>query len=87
MLPFLSPKSVASVISSRKGKHPDMEVKIEHEAAGGEIDPELKTAAEDVLRAIENKSVVDLANALEAIFHIADKEPHEEGEHIEGENE
>lgn len=81
MLPFLDSKKIVSVISARRGKSPDIEVNSEMEAPGQEIDPSLKSAAEDVLRAIDTKSVIDLAKALKSAFDVCDAEPQEEGEH------
>lgn len=69
-LPFLDRKKMSSVISSRRGKSPDIEVNPEVEAPGSEMDPGLKSAAEDLLRAIESKSVIDLAKALKAAIEM-----------------
>jgi len=84
MLPMFEPKKVVSVISARRGK-PDVEVSAEVEAPGSEIDPGLKEAAEDMLRAFQDKSVLGMAMALKAAFECCDAAPHVEGEHIEGE--
>lgn len=65
---------------SKRGK-PDMEANSEVEAPGSDINPGLKSAAEDILRAIESKSPIDLAKAIEAAFNACDSEPHEEGPH------
>ncbi len=82
MLPFLDSKKIVSVIAARKGKS-DMEVKPEVEAVGGEIDPGLKSAAEDIMRAIESKSVIDLASAIKAAFEVCDS--YEDAPQMEGE--
>jgi hypothetical protein len=51
---------------------------------GEGIDADLKVVAEDVLSAIQQKSVVDLAKALKAAFEILEAAPHEEaGEEME----
>lgn len=87
MLPFLEPKKTVSVIMSRRGKSPDVEVNPEVEAPDSEIDSNLKAAAEDMLRALESKSVIDLAKSLKAAFEICDASPHAEGEHTNEEEE
>lgn len=82
MLPMFDKRTIASVIGSRRGKHPDIEINSEVEAPDSNLNPALKAAAEDVLRAIDTKSPIDLAKALKAAFDICDSEPHEEGPHI-----
>lgn len=42
-----------------------------------------KSIAEDIMTAMHNKSSHDLMVALEAFFQECDREPHEEGPHIE----
>lgn len=81
MLPFLEPKKITSVIIARRGK-PDLEASPEVDMSEDSMDPGLKEAAEDVMRAFETKSVTDLAKALKSVFEICDASPHEEGEHI-----
>lgn len=71
-LPFLDRKKMSSVISSRRGRSPDIEVKPEVEAPGSEMDSGLKSAAEDLLRAIESKSVMDVAKALKCAHEICE---------------
>jgi hypothetical protein len=85
-LPMFEKKKASSVILERRGKRP-MEVNMEIAAPGADMDPGLMEAAEDVLRAINEKSPMDLARALLAAFEICDSAPHEEGPHMEGENE
>lgn len=85
MLPFLEPKKIVSVISSRRGKNPDIEVNAEVEAPGQEMDAGLKAAAEDLLRALDTRSAIDLAKAFRAAFEICDAYPHQEGTYKEGE--
>lgn len=68
MLPFLDKKKTVSVIMSKRGKNPDIEVNSEVEAPESDLDPSLKMAAEDILRAIETKSVIDLAKALKSAY-------------------
>lgn len=80
-LPFLDRKKMSSVIASRRGKSPDIEVNPEVEAPGSEMDPGLKSAAEDILRAIESKSVIDLAKAIQSAFEICGSMPQEESDY------
>lgn len=68
MLPFMDRKKIVSTISSRRGKTPDIAMNTEIEAPDSEMDPGLKNAAEDVLRAIETKSPMDLAKALRMVY-------------------
>jgi hypothetical protein len=82
MLPFLQGRKISSIIAERRGKPPGIEVAPETEAPGQEMDGPLKTAAEDLLRAIDSKSVLDIAKALKAAFEHLDAEPHVEGEHL-----
>lgn len=49
-------------------------------------DQELENHAADILGAIERKSIPDLRDALKACFQYLDKQPHEEGEHVESED-
>ena len=84
MLPMFAPKKIVSVIVAKKGK-PDVSVTPEVEAPGSEMDPGLKEAAEDMLRAFESRSVMDMAQALKAAFECLDAAPHVEGPHLEQE--
>ena len=86
MLPFMDKKRIAGIIISRKGK-PDIEASAEVMAPEGDIAPELREAAMDMISALESKSPVALAKALKAAFEICDSYPHEEGEHLEEESE
>ncbi len=86
MLPMFAPKKIVSVISARRGK-PDVDVAAEVEAPGSEMDPGLKAAAEDLLSGMQNKSVMDIAKALRAAFEVCDAMPHEEGPHLNEEEE
>lgn len=67
MLPFLEPKKTISVIMARRGKK-DLETAPEMEAPGSSMNPALKSAAEDVMRALESKSVIDLGKAMQAAY-------------------
>lgn len=87
MLPFLLRKRDSGVVTVKRGAKDLHGVKTEVNAPGVEGDPGLEAAAEDVLRAVDSRSVIDLAKALHNAFQICDAMPHEEGEHedIEGE--
>lgn len=79
MLPFLDRKKMVTTLMSRRGG--SFEAANEMEAPGHEMHPDLKAVAEDVMQAIQNKSVLDLAKALKHAFEVCDAEPHAEGEH------
>lgn len=82
MLPMFEPKKIVSVISSKRGK-PDLDVAAEVEAPGSKMDPGLKEAAEDLMRGLESKSVMDIASALKAAFECLEAAPHEEASQVE----
>ena len=84
MLPFLKPKHIADVIVA--SKKPGGEVSNDHEEESEEIEP-MKACAEDLIKAVHDKDVDAVAQALHAAFEIADSMPHEEGPHIEGDEE
>ena len=68
MLPFLEPKKITSIIIARRHK-PDLEANPEMEAPGHEdVHPALKDAAADILSAMEHRSVIDLAKALQSAY-------------------
>ena len=81
MLPFLDKNRAAGVIMERIGKR-SLEAKSEQESGNG-MNPDMKEAAEDVMRAMQEKSVIDLAYALHAFFMICESLPHEENEAAE----
>lgn len=75
-LPFLEPKKIVSVIGSmKKGK--SMDVASETQPPGQEVDPGLKAAAEDLLQAINDKSVIGIATALKAAMDMSDSDDSE----------
>lgn len=86
MLPFLDKKKIVSVINQRRGKL-DTTINSEIEAPGSEVDEGLKECATDILNAIEHKSVIDLAKSLHAAFEYMEAMPHEEGPHLEEDEE
>lgn len=47
----------------------------------------LDACGQDLLRAIENKDFKAIGEALKAAFAICDSEPHNEGEHLNSEEE
>lgn len=86
MLPFLDKKKAVGVIISRRGKEDLQNVKSEMIAPNDDSqDPAMHAAAEDVLRAIDQRSVIKLAAALKNAFVIADRDDQEDPaeEHIE----
>lgn len=84
MLPFLKnykEKSAGGVtVQMRKPDHPEQEEKREE-------NQEVEAAAQDLLNAIAANDVRKVAAALQAAFEICDSLPHEEGPHIEAEDE
>lgn len=79
-LPFFDHKKTVSIIIAQRGK-PSVEVTPEVEMGDDKVDPGLKSAAEDVLSAIQSKSVVDLAKALRAAWEVCENyEPEEMGD-------
>ncbi|MBK8455600.1 MAG: hypothetical protein IPL34_20180 [Thiofilum sp.] len=78
MLPMFDKKKVASVIMERRGKR-DLEVNIEVEAPESDMDPGLMQAAEDLLRAIDDRSIMDIARAMKAAHEICEMYEYEEG--------
>lgn len=74
MLPFLKPEKMASVIVARRKK--DGSVLPEH--AEGQHPPELMSAAEDLIRAVQEKSASAVASALKNAFDVLEaREPEE----------
>lgn len=86
MLPFLEPKKITSVIIARRGKpdlesHPEMDMTSEDD--DNDLPMGMESAAEDVMRALDKRSVKDLAKSLHAAFELYDSMPHQEGPHEE----
>lgn len=84
MLPFLNSKKITSIIMARKDK-PDLhDAKSEVSMGDKESDAGMESAAQDILSAIDSRSVKDLANALRSAFSLLDNdecdEPSLEGE-------
>lgn len=71
-LPFLDPrKAVSIIIAQRKGKG-DLEVKDEKRAGTDGTDSGLVEAAEDILRAIDERSALSLAQAIKSAYEICE---------------
>lgn len=79
MLPILRRRQEASV------QVPDEKIRRtpDHEE---EYDS-MESAAEDLHSAMKSGDIKGIASALRSAFHLADSEPHEEGEPIQGEEE
>jgi hypothetical protein len=70
MLPFMdSKKTASSIISMRNGKSTDTASEVDHSS---DQDPGLSACAEDLLHAIQTKSVSGIADALKAAFQCLD---------------
>lgn len=80
MLPFLKRKDsqIAGIVV--KHREPDQTVETNEEN-----DPRaaMKACARDLLRAMEAKDIDGLVDAIQAMFEIADSQPHVEGSHVE----
>ena len=80
MLPFLEPKHATSIIRMKKGKMSEVANEVSpgqsHDMDGFHL------MADDILAALEQKSVIDLAKALKAFCQLAfdkfEMEPHDE---------
>lgn len=73
------------MIMAKRGDKPPVEVSNEVETGDNKANPELEEVAKDILRAIDERSPIVLAHALQAAFEICDSMPHEEGEHMDEE--
>jgi hypothetical protein len=78
-LPFLKSRKLAQVIIARKKP----EGGIEPMHAEDEQDPALMSAADDLISAVHMKDSKAVADALQAAFEICDSMPHEEGQHLD----
>lgn len=74
-LPFLNPKKMSSMIMAVRKKG-DVEVAPEIESGDG-VDPDLKEAMIDLLRAMDAKSPVDMAHAFQAAMACGEMEENE----------
>lgn len=79
MLPFLDKDRAVGLIVSKRGNK-EMEVAPEVKAPGSELDPGLEAAAEDLLRAINEKSVLGIAHALKSAWEICESYEDESGD-------
>lgn len=78
-VPFFNDKKIAQGIMERR--HKGVEVTPEVDAPGSEPkDVAYEACVEDVMRAIQQKSIHDLGKSLKAIFEHLESAPHEEYE-------
>jgi hypothetical protein len=70
MLPFLEPKRIATMLLKKKNPDRDVNVSMEHGGSVSDDDMQFHACAEDILGAVERKSVMDLARALKAFCEI-----------------
>jgi len=87
MLPWLQPKKAAGAIISRRGKTDLHNTKPEVDAPGAESNSELETACEDILRAIDERSVKGLAAAMQAAYEVCGDMPAESMDEEKGDME
>lgn len=86
MLPFLKKPQTSSIIIKRMGQ-PDTKAMPEKDMSNDAISDDMRQCAEQLMRAIESKSVVELAHAMKAMCQMIDMEPHIEGPHSDEEEE
>jgi len=85
-VPFFNDKKIAQGIMERR--HKGVEVTPEVEAPSNEPkDVAYEICVEDLLRAIQQKSISDLGKAIKAIFEHLETMPHEEYEEKQGDEE
>lgn len=77
----MQPKKISTLIIARRGKSDIQDVKPEVAMNPSEDDMALHSAAEDLMRAIDDRSISAIAKAFKAGFLICDSEPHVEGPH------
>jgi hypothetical protein len=77
MLPFFDSKKLSGAVLMRQ-KKPSVELASEQIEPEGEDDPMMRSLATDMLSAIQEKSVIKLSAALQAIFRHLETQPHEE---------
>lgn len=84
MLPFLREKKIANLIIAHRKPNGETDLdsekdeSIDHNSA-------LKSAASDLMAAMEKKDVMGVMAALNSFFEIRETLPHEEAEHEESE--
>jgi hypothetical protein len=69
MLPFLDERKMSGSIMAAHGKR-GLDIPSEMDAPSSKVDPDLKEASADILRAIEDRSPIDLASAIKACWEI-----------------
>lgn len=80
MLPFLKKKQQAGIIVKERQPNGSIEHSMDKEESNE--DQGLIAAAQDLINAINSKDAKAVSQALQAAFEICDALPHEEGEHI-----
>lgn len=83
MLPFLKPKQQTGLIIAQR--KPDGQAKVEH--SEGEELHELEAHMDDLIRAIHAKDSKSAAEAYKRAFECCESYPHEEGPHVEEDEE
>lgn len=77
-------KKAVTVILSKLGKGGDEKSQeVKPESAMGEHQEAMKTIAEDIMQAMQDKSAMDLANALEALVREIQAMDQEQDEQME----
>jgi hypothetical protein len=84
MLPFLKEKKIANVIIANRKPNGDIEPESEKDDSM-DHNSALKSAASDLMSAMERKDVMGVLSALNSFFEIRETMPHEEAEYEESE--
>lgn len=84
MLPFLDKKKAINIIIDKRNRD-DLQTHLAEVIAPNDSnDPAMEAAAQDILRAIDQRDVSKLSRALKDAFQIADRDDSDEdGPHIE----
>lgn len=86
MLPWLEPKKMSSVIIQRRGKSDLHDAATEVPADKSNHNQSLETACEDLLKAIDERSVLSMTKAFKDAFDALESQPHEEYEEPDAAN-
>jgi hypothetical protein len=86
-LPFLRKKQVAGLIMAKRNPDGSKTETGNEQDNQDDSGSSMHSAASDLIKAIESKDISAVAAALKAAFQIADSEPHDEGEHLNEEQE
>jgi hypothetical protein len=68
MLPFLEPKKLVGTVIARRGKRDLPDIKPEVSAPGQESNHAMEAASEALLKAVDERSIKDIASALQQAF-------------------